>query len=219
MRGKNVADSGPANGRSVPALRFKQWLNDWNEYDFSQTAHRRRPQQYLYIFSMAAAELRKLCDVYKRERDGIEAEGIQRVRDASRTERIQRYVRLGYPYGDLKPPQRLPETLSLRKPGWLPTAIVINILVEGDERHGRTVRREHLAKIKVEDGARCSVEVPLFRSSVRTASHLSKLSTVSIASGPSTPSDKNLQFRTISNYRWWRSMGWTSRGKPTCFGQ
>lgn len=147
-------------GKSVPALRFKQWLDDWNEYDFSESAHRRRPPEHLYMFSMAASELRKLCDVFKRERHGAEAEGIQRLRDASRTERIQRYVRFGYPYGDLKPPQQTSETLTLRKPGWLPTAIVINILVDGDERRGRTIRRQHIVNIVDEDGTRCRLELP-----------------------------------------------------------
>lgn len=147
--------------RGVPALRFKQWLEDWNTYDFSEYAHRRRPQEHLYMFSMAASELRRLCAVYKRERDGAEAEGIQRLRDASRTGRIQRYVRFGYPYGDLKPVQRTQETLPLRKPGWLPTAIVINILIDGDKRRGRSVRPEHLVEIKDEEGSRCKIEVPL----------------------------------------------------------
>ncbi|OBQ91394.1 hypothetical protein A9K66_13275 [Mesorhizobium sp. AA23] len=141
-------------------MRFKQWLDEWNSYDFSETAYRRRPSENLYMFSMSAAELRKLCDVYKREREGAEAEGIQRIRDASRTGRIQRYIRYGYPYGDLKPPQRTVETLSLRKPGWLPTAIVLNILVEGDERRGRTLHPRHLVTITEDEDDRCSLELP-----------------------------------------------------------
>ena len=112
------------------------------------------------MFSMSAAELRKLCDVYKRERDGAEAEGIQRLRDVSRTGRIQRYVRFGYPYGDLKPPQRTAETLPLRKPGWLPTAIVLNILIEGDERRGRTLDPRHVVNIVENGDARCTLELP-----------------------------------------------------------
>jgi hypothetical protein len=140
--------------RRVQALRFKQWLQDWDDYDFDEAAHRRRPHEFMYMFSMSAAELRKLCDVYKRERHGTEAEGIQRLRDASRTERIQRYVRYGYPFGDLKPPQRTPETLPLRKPGWLPTAIVLNILQEGDERRGRILKPHHCVSInQIGDGS------------------------------------------------------------------
>jgi DGQHR domain-containing protein len=131
----------------VPAIQFKQWLDVWNDYDFDALEHRRKPNEYIYMFSMRAAELRRLCDVYRRKRDGSNVEGIQRIRDESRTSRIQRYVRYGYPYGDLKPAQRTPDKKSLRKPGWLPTAIVVNILTAGDRRRGREVGAEHLIEL------------------------------------------------------------------------
>lgn len=144
----------------VPALRFKQWLAEWNEYSFDDAPHRRRPPEHMYLFSMPAGELRALCDVFRRERDGAVAEGIQRYRDPSRTERIQRYVRFGYPFGDLATPQRTTEALSLRKPGWLPTAIVINVLIEGDERRGRMVRNENIVDISSDDDSRCTLHIP-----------------------------------------------------------
>jgi len=144
----------------VPALRFKQWLEEWDDYSFDDAPHRRRPPEDMFLFSMPARELRALCDVYKREREGSVSEGIQRYRDPSRTERIQRYVRFGYPFGDLRPPQRTGDALSLRKPGWLPTAIVINILIEGDERRGKQVRNEDLVNILREDGSRCILDIP-----------------------------------------------------------
>lgn len=112
------------------------------------------------MFSMSAAELRKLCDVYKRERDGTEAEGIQRLRDVSRTERIKRYVRFGYPYGDLRLPQQTADTLPLRKPGWLPTAIVLNILLDGDERRGRTLNPRHIVTVDEDESERCTLKLP-----------------------------------------------------------
>lgn len=155
-----MSDKGKKVDGRVPALRFKQWLDEWNAYDFSAHAHRRRPPEHIYMFSMSASELRKLCDVYKREREGAEAEGIQRLRDSSRTGRIQRYVRFGYPYGDLKPPQQTPDTLALRKPGWLPTAIVINILIDGDERRGRTLQPKHIVSVVDNDGTRCELQLP-----------------------------------------------------------
>ncbi len=144
----------------VSALRFKQWLDIWDTYDFDSEALRRRPQPYLYMFSMSAARLRALCDVYKREREGASAEGIQRLRDPSRTGRIQRYVRYGYPFGDLNAPQRTVETFPLRKPGWLPTALVLNILVDGDRRRGRTVDPKHLIDIHESEPGRFELRVP-----------------------------------------------------------
>ncbi|AWN35953.1 DGQHR domain-containing protein [Methylobacterium radiodurans] len=146
--------------RVIPALRFKQWLDRWNDYDFSEEFLRRKPPEHIYMFSLRAAELRALSDVYKRERQGSAAEGIQRVRDTTRTGRIQNYVRYGYPYGDLKEPQRTDETSSLRKPGWLPTAIVINILLADDERHGRKVSEGCHAAIKDLGDGRFEIIVP-----------------------------------------------------------
>jgi hypothetical protein len=138
--------------RLVPALKFKQWLDIWDGYDFDPKAHRRRPDPHIYLFSMPAGELRRLCDVYRRQRIADRAEGIQRARDESRTARIQRYVRFGYPYGDLKTPLRNDANAPLRKPGWLPTAIVVNILIDGDERRGKSVRAENLVTVAETDG-------------------------------------------------------------------
>lgn len=136
------------SAQSVPVLRFKQWLDIWDAYNFDGSAHGRKPEPYIYLFSMSAAQLRTLCDVYRRERTTDGAEGIQRRRDESRTGKILRYVRYGYPYGDLKPAQQTPDKERLRKPGWLPTAIVVNILVEGDRRRGRQVDPAHLVSVR-----------------------------------------------------------------------
>lgn len=134
-------------GRRVAALRFKQWLPMWEQYEFDPAAHRLKPLQHQYLFSMKAADLRDLCEVYRRRREGEKAEGIQRGRDKKRTERIQRYVKYGYPYGDLQPAQRSEDLDPLRKPGWLPTAIVVNILTSRDRRRGRQVKPKHLVQV------------------------------------------------------------------------
>ncbi len=144
----------------VSTIRFKQWLDIWNDYHFDASEHRRKPDEHLYMFSMRAAELRQLCDVYRRTRDGSNVEGIQRVRDESRTGRIRRYVRYGYPYGDLKPAQRTDEMSPLRKPGWLPTAIVVNILIAGDERRGRQVKPDHLITVEDQGNGNFAIVVP-----------------------------------------------------------
>lgn len=92
--------------QKVKAIRFRQWLTEWDDYSFAPSLQRRKPEPHLYLFAMKAADLRLLCDVYRRKRDGSNVEGIQRIRDDSRTARIRRYVRYGYPYGDLRPAQR-----------------------------------------------------------------------------------------------------------------
>jgi hypothetical protein len=80
----------------IPAIRFKQWLKEWDQYDYEISAHRRRPEPHIYLFSMKAADLRRISDVYRRRRDGDVAEGIQRRRDETRisAERL-RALRLG----------------------------------------------------------------------------------------------------------------------------
>lgn len=109
---------------------------------------------------MRAAELRKLCDVYKRERSSEGAEGIQRYRDDTRTARIQQYVHYGYPYGDLPERRRTSETLNLRKPGWLPTAIVINILTANDLRKGKQLDPDHQVAIELVGEAQAVLNIP-----------------------------------------------------------
>lgn len=144
----------------IPAIRFRQWLDEWEQYDYDSAAHRRKPEKNLYIFSMKAADLRRISDVYRRRREGNIAEGIQRRRDDSRTARIQRYVKFGYPYGDLKTDQDRVSFRSLRKPGWLPTAIVVNILRAGDERHGQSIDAKNIITIKQGIGSSCTLVVP-----------------------------------------------------------
>lgn len=146
--------------RKVPALRFRQWLAEWDHYDYSEEAFRRKPQPYVYLFSMKAAELRKLCDVYKREHIDGSAEGIQRYRDESRTRRIQEYVHFGYPYGDLPERRRTGDTENLKKPGWLPTAIVVNVLIDKDERRGKKVDPQHIVKFEERGDGICQLAIP-----------------------------------------------------------
>ena len=139
------------DNRTIPVLRLTQWLAEWDDYEFDPDAQRRQPDPYLYLFSMSATRLRRFSDVYRRERDVDSAEGIQRVREEDRTARISRYVRAGYPFGDLRPAVRS-INLHLRKPGWLPTAIVINVLTPSDRRRGKTIAKGHVARLVDRDG-------------------------------------------------------------------
>ena len=135
----------------IPVLRLKQWLDAWNAYDFDPNKQRRRPEPYIYLFSMPATRLRSFSDVYRRERSVDYAEGIQRVREDDRTDRIRRYIETGYPFGDLRQTLQ-PHNLHLRKPGWLPTAIVVNVLTSSDRRRGKTIAKDHLACLVEHDG-------------------------------------------------------------------
>ena len=140
----------PSN-ETIPVLRLAQWLEAWDAYNFAAESQRRRPEPFIYLFAMPATRLRHLSDVYRRERNIHAAEGIQRVREDDRTARIKRYIETGYPFGDLRPALQS-RNQHLRKPGWLPTAIVVNILEQGDRRRGRAIHDDHVARVVERDG-------------------------------------------------------------------
>lgn len=143
----------------IHAIRFKQWLSEWDEFELGTGANNKIPDRHAYMFTMPAAELRKYCNVFRRTRSDDAANGIQRRRDEKRTHRISEYVKYGYPYGDLKSEFRTPENEHLKKPGWLPTAIVINILEEGDARGELIVGNDIAAKIS-SNSSGISIELP-----------------------------------------------------------
>lgn len=139
--------------KTIPAISCRQWLTDWNDYPFPADHARAHPPEELIVFSMPARLLRKLSGVYVRKREGGQATGIQRAHEKERSDKIAEYVRTGYPFGDLSKKQKsLPENDKLKKPGWLPTAIVVNILKARDERRGKRVAEEDLIEVTRENG-------------------------------------------------------------------
>ncbi|MFG6529479.1 MULTISPECIES: DGQHR domain-containing protein [unclassified Sulfitobacter] len=144
---------------TINALKFTQWLDIWDGFEYSTNPPDRKPKPSMFIFSMNASTLRSYSDVYKRERNSVDAEGIQRKRDEKRTERIQEFVQYGYPYGDLKENQRTLDKVALRKPGWLPTAIVVNILEPGDVRRGKQASQGLTAQVQ-ENSGQYQIQLP-----------------------------------------------------------
>jgi len=66
-----------------------------------------------------------------------------------RSEEIRRFVIYGFPWSELSGQRRQSQEFNdLRKPGWLPTALVVNILRKEDVRGGRNVAREDLVTIE-----------------------------------------------------------------------
>lgn len=146
--------------KRIDAILCKQWLADWNDYSFPMDNNRRKPPEQLLVFSMSARQLRKLSGVYVRRREGSDASGIQRLHEKERSQKISEYVRAGYPFGDLTSRQRVdPVNNSLKKPGWLPTAIVVNFLQPGDERRGRIVASDDAIQI-TKVGDRAEITLP-----------------------------------------------------------
>lgn len=145
---------------TIQAIRFKQWLPEWDDFDFDPDQHRRKPKNHIVLFSMPAVQLRALSGVYRRTRDREGGEGLQRLHDPKRSAAIRDFVRFGHPYSSLPQAARNETSAAMRKPGWLPTAIVVNILTEDDQRRGRRVADSDLVKIVHDGGARAELTLP-----------------------------------------------------------
>ena len=139
--------------REVTAIKVPQWLDGWNEISFNPKEHRSCPKPYFFLFSLPARELRSLTGIARRSATGITPRaadlGIQRQHEPERSEEIKQFVEYGFPWSTLNESKRQSaEYNDLRKPGWLPTAIVINILEGGDSRPSGEVQQADLVAIK-----------------------------------------------------------------------
>lgn len=121
---------------SIPLLKVNQWLSSWG-LQANNTGLGEAPK-YFYIASMSLAQLRILSGVQKRTKEvrkkTSKEAGFQRELDTSRTRTIARYIKYGYPVSS--DPKLIVNDSNgkLIHPGWLPTPILINVLVKGDER-------------------------------------------------------------------------------------
>lgn len=136
----------------VDGIRVSQWLENWNNVEWDEASYRREPRHEFFLFSIKASDLKKLSGIYRRHAQGGEKRtydtGIQRSHDAKRSKRIKEFVKHGYPYCELTEYQKEYEQhASLRKPGWLPTGIVINILTQDDKRKGKVVDESDMIEL------------------------------------------------------------------------
>src|ERR1700680_3027176 len=127
------------NLKQIRVIKGHQWLAEWEKVHFQPKKYRSKPRAYFYLFSLDAHELKALSGIERRTTSGrlIDKEdlGIQRRHDPARSEEIRKFVEFGYPWSELSEDKRNPGDYDdLRKPGWLPTAVVVNILGPHDER-------------------------------------------------------------------------------------
>ena len=140
----------------VPLFRVNQWLNSWlpvNKQGLGAVPH------HFYLASISLLKLRQLAGVHQRDKDSrkirSKGAGYQRALDQSRTKEISRFVEYGYPLSSdtsLKPQ----DYSDLVHPGWLPTAILVNVLTENDVRYRGNrelkVPKDKLLTIKKDNG-------------------------------------------------------------------
>lgn len=143
--------------REIPALRVHQWLPGWNKIAFDPDEYRTKPPEHFYLFSLPAKELRSLSGIMRRvAKNGAprtEDLNIQRQHDPERSEEISRFVEYGFPWSTLSAAKRAsPEFNDLRKPGWLPTAVVLNIFVKDSERNGTKIDDSDVVQVEERNG-------------------------------------------------------------------
>jgi hypothetical protein len=150
-----MEDNGLLSNKIVPALKVHQWLKIWDKVIFNSQEHRKKPDPFFYLFSLPAAELKRLSNIPRRSvKEGLprsEDLGIQRRLDEDRTEEIAEFIRFGYPWSSElgKSKRDSGEYDDLLKPGWLPTSIVVNILESKDIRSDNIIDEED--RVKIED--------------------------------------------------------------------
>jgi DGQHR domain-containing protein len=152
--------------KSIPALVVKQWLSEWDEAKFDPDPPRRKPEPQFYIFSISAFDLKRLTGIYRRDPTKPPAEdmGIQRRHDPDRSAEILRYLQSGFPLSRIDPKKLVDpnEIQTLRMPGWLPTAIVVNILRPTDQRgpKRRQIEAGDLVKVMHTKNSVAEIQLP-----------------------------------------------------------
>jgi len=134
----------------IKALKVNQWLNDWDDVDF-KSSMRRKPDPYYLLFKIDARLLKRISDVHRRKPDKARLEDsfIQRSKNENRTDEIKKYIEGGFPWSTIKKEeQRSPENERLKMPGILPTAIIANIIGEGEKRGLNQIRKGDLITIQ-----------------------------------------------------------------------
>jgi len=152
-------------GKKFPLIKVNQWLRSWDLADYSER-NLPKPSDHFFMGSIPIVELRRLAGVNRRQvvEDRTPGEsGYQRVHEADRSSKIARYVRWGFPVSSsagIKPEQHT----QLIHPGWLPTAILVNILKpeESRRRHGQkqTLRAKDAIQIEEMEGGAYQLILP-----------------------------------------------------------
>jgi len=150
---------------AIPALKVHQWLPEWDRVPFDNRHFRRQPEPYFYLFSLSAVRLRALSGIHRRSVAGGTARsqdlGIQRRHEAERSRTISRFVRFGFPCSEIPDTARNSgEYDDLLKPGWLPTAIVVNIIGQGEKRSNGVVDAADWVRVESSKNGATTIVLP-----------------------------------------------------------
>lgn len=148
----------------VPAIRVRQWLPEWDSIQFDEASQQAKPHPYFFLCSVKARDLKALTGVYRRSTKGKLARSkdpnVQRGHEEARSALIKEFVKYGFPWCEMTPDRRSSQTASnLQKPGWLPTAILVNILPADASRNGHSINENDVIQVK-EEGNTAEIHFP-----------------------------------------------------------
>ena len=217
-----------ASRRELRAIVVHQWLPTWDRVTWNPSEHRRRPQPQFYLFTLTAPDLLALTGIYRRSTAGGKPRskdlGIQRRHDPERSDKIREFVHYGYPWSELSTSRRNSEEFNdLRKPGWLPTAIIVNFLTEDDTRDDSQVASHDL--IEIEDTSDREARIRLPRSFTGVGWKPQELSPIEVIDGQHrlwaftrTESTRKFELPVVAfrglDISWQAYLFWTINIKP-----
>ncbi|MFW8744903.1 DGQHR domain-containing protein [Mesorhizobium japonicum] len=140
------------NKKTLPAIKVNQWLSEWDEVDFDENAQQKKPSPHFFLCAIKAKELKSLTGVYRRSvKDGtprLSDPNVQRGHEESRSKLIGEFVKFGYPWCEMTDARRSTNSAkNLQKPGWLPSAIIVNILPKNASRNGVQISERDIVTI------------------------------------------------------------------------
>lgn len=151
------------SNHKIQMFKVNQWLDGWNDIDFTSEPMRRKPDPYFFIFSIDIRLLKYLSDIHRRRANKRRSEdfSIQRGHEEKRSQEIMRFVQGGFPWSTLSDSvKNNPENEHLKMPGILPTAIVANILGPSERRGNNSIKLEDLINIENIDSSMPSLVIP-----------------------------------------------------------
>ena len=135
--------------KNIQAIKVEQWLQEWDSVDFDQPM-RKKPENHFYIFRIDIRLLKRISDVHRRKAQSprIDEINVQRPLKEDRSLEIRNYVESGFPLSTLNDKNRkAEENKVLQMPGFLPTAILVNILGPDQKRGNSAINSNDLIKV------------------------------------------------------------------------
>lgn len=131
------------------SFKIDQWLDEWNDVNFNLPM-RSKPDGFFYMFKMDIRLLKRISDVHRRKTNKPRSEDInvQRALKEDRSLEIKHYVQKGFPLSTLNDKDRTaPDNQVLKMPGFLTTAILVNILGPNQKRGNSEIKEVDLITI------------------------------------------------------------------------